>query len=135
MKYEIYIFEAGKTASFLKKAIAEYEKRLSRYCKISCHFVKKQREWDKITEQNPERITVTAGKGSVSSEMFAKQIRQWESGGRGKLVFCISEKVPEDSCQVCNLSDFTMSCKMTAMVLYEQIYRGYRILHHHPYHK
>ena len=33
------------------------------------------------------------------------------------------------------LSDFTMSSNMTGMVLYEQIYRGYRILHNHPYHK
>lgn len=33
------------------------------------------------------------------------------------------------------LSDFTMSSNMTGMVLYEQIYRGYRILNNHPYHK
>ena len=44
MKYEIYIYEEAKTASFYKKAIAEYEKRLSRYCKISCRFIKKEKE-------------------------------------------------------------------------------------------
>ena len=48
MKYEIYIYEEAKTASFYKKAIAEYEKRLSRYCKISCRFIKKEKEWEKL---------------------------------------------------------------------------------------
>ena len=36
---------------------------------------------------------------------------------------------------IINLSDFTMNTAMTAMILYEQIYRGYRILNNHPYHK
>ena len=44
MKYEIYIQERKKLQKFCKKAIAEYEKRLSRYCKISCKFVKKETE-------------------------------------------------------------------------------------------
>ena len=34
-----------------------------------------------------------------------------------------------------SLSSFTMEPGMTGLVLLEQIYRGYRILHHHPYHK
>ena len=46
MKYEIYIQERKKSQKFCKKAIAEYEKRLSRYCKISCKFVKKEKEWN-----------------------------------------------------------------------------------------
>ena len=48
MKYEIYIQERKKLQKFCKKAIAEYEKRLSRYCKISCKFVKKEKEWNSL---------------------------------------------------------------------------------------
>lgn len=48
MKYEIYIQEPKKSQKFCKKAIAEYEKRLSRYCKISCKFVKKEKEWNSL---------------------------------------------------------------------------------------
>lgn len=48
MKYEIYIQERKKSQKFCKKAIAEYEKRLSRYCKISCKFVKKEKEWNSL---------------------------------------------------------------------------------------
>ena len=93
MKYEIYIQERKKSQKFCKKAIAEYEKHLSRYCKISCKFVKKEKEWNSLLTK--------------------------DTGMKKLLVF----------------SDFTMSSNMTGMVLYEQIYRGYRILHNHPYHK
>ena len=48
MKYEIYIKEPRKSQKFCKKAIAEYEKRLSRYCKISCKFIKKEKEWNAL---------------------------------------------------------------------------------------
>ena len=48
MKYEIYIQESKKSQKFCKKAIAEYEKRLSRYCKISCKFIKKEKEWESL---------------------------------------------------------------------------------------
>ena len=36
---------------------------------------------------------------------------------------------------IISLSDLSINASMTAMILYEQIYRGYRIMHHHPYHK
>ena len=42
----------SNTASFYKKAIEEYEKRLSRYCKISCRFIKKQKEWEKLLAES-----------------------------------------------------------------------------------
>ena len=46
-----------------------------------------------------------------------------------------TEKNKEGKMAVINLSDFTMNTAMTAMILYEQIYRGYRILNNHPYQK
>lgn len=157
MKYEIYIFEEAKTASFYKKAIEEYEKRLSRYCKISCRFVKKEKEWEKLlieAQDTGNVCLVLPGRDSVTSEMFSRTIGQWEMSGQGKKQFFISatrlsetiksktedEKMEENKIrtgktEILNLSDFTMNAAMTAMILYEQIYRGYRILNNHPYHK
>ena len=61
MKYEIYIQERKKSQKFCKKAIAEYEKRLSRYCKISCKFVKKEKEWNSLlTKDTGMKTTRTA---------------------------------------------------------------------------
>lgn len=151
MKYEIYIFEEAKTASFYKKAIAEYEKRLSRYCKISCRFIRKEKEWEKLLDSAAAMAgagdaqngggpcLILPGPDSVSSEGFSEELRRWEMSGQGKKLFFIpgahfvspeKEKLP-----ILNLSDFTMNTAMTAMILYEQIYRGYRIMNHHPYHK
>ena len=113
MKYEIYIQERKKSQKFCKKAIAEYEKRLSRYCKISCKF--------------------------------SNQLKKWEGSGMKGVMFFVPEWNEEATDKFAELgtgpieplvfSDFTMSSNMTGMVLYEQIYRGYRILHNHPYHK
>lgn len=140
MKFEIYIFETKKTPSFYRKAIAEYEKRLGRYCKISCRFIKKEREWAKAVESSDGGIFVLPGENSPTSEEFAAQIERWENTGKSRLSFFVPGENPEIKnsspafCQL-SLSDFSMNSAMSAMVLYEQIYRGYRILNHHPYHK
>ena len=140
MKYEIYVFTQQKIPSFYKDAISEYTKRLGRYCKIKCEFIKKPKLWEKKMNecQREESVFVLPGKNSVSSEEFSQQMSTWESSGSGKVVFFIAEEtenVLESGGKIFNLSDFTMDTAMTAMVLHEQIYRGYRIMHHHPYHK
>lgn len=169
MKYEIYIQEPKKSQKFCKKAIAEYEKRLSRYCKISCKFIKKEKEWNSLLTKDTgmKKILVQPGKAKLTSEKLSTQLKTWEgSGMKGVMLLVpewdesslnqyIPEKIPEteknevkgvdklekiveqgaDSIESLILSDFTMSSNMTGMVLYEQIYRGYRILHNHPYHK
>ena len=151
MKYQTYIFEEAKTASFYKKAIAEYEKRLSSYCKISCHFIKKEKDWEKLLREAQNAgnaCLVLPGPGSMTSEIFSQTIGQWEMSGQGKKCFFISashfseieKNIKKDNketnkIEIINLSDFTMNTAMSGMILYEQIYRGYRILNHHPYHK
>lgn len=140
MKYEIYIFDDIKSPGFYKKAIAEYEKRLCRYCKISCRFIKKEKEWEKLMDNFPGGIVVLPGEASPTSEEFAARIGQWELSGKNRMVFLIAGDYrgyngTHNNFSCLHLSDFTMDSAMTAMILYEQIYRGYRILHHHPYHK
>ena len=152
MKYEIYIQEPKKSQKFCKKAIAEYEKRLSRYCKISCKFIKKEKEWNSLLTKDTgmKKILVQPGKAELTSEKLSNQLKIWEgSGMKGVMFFVpewneetaeknIYEKMPETEINTIEslvLSDFTMPSNMTGMVLYEQIYRGYRILHNHPYHK
>ena len=152
MKYEVYIQEPKKSQKFCKKAIAEYEKRLSRYCKISCKFVKKEKEWNSLLTKDTgmKKLFVQPGKAELTSEKISNQLKIWESSGMKGVMFFVPEwneetaekyifeKIPETERNIIEpliLSDFTMSSNMTGMVLYEQIYRGYRILHNHPYHK
>ena len=153
MKYEIYIQEFKKSQKFCKKAIAEYEKRLSRYCKISCKFVKKEKEWESLLVKDigMKKFVVQPGKAELTSEKLSEQIKNWEGSGIKGIMFLVpewsEEILADDQTKMASktkqpimiesliLSDFTMSSNMTGMVLYEQIYRGYRILNNHPYHK
>ncbi|MCD8019450.1 MAG: 23S rRNA (pseudouridine(1915)-N(3))-methyltransferase RlmH [Clostridiales bacterium] len=155
MKYEIFIYEEMKTAPFYKKAIAEYEKRLSRYCKISCRFIKKEKVWKKIFVPATDNYVLLPGKASVSSEEFSDRMKIWEISGKGQIDFFIpgtelstlgegeegrerrkkEEGESDSSWNVLNLSAFSMTSALSGLILYEQIYRGYRILNHHPYHK
>ena len=153
MKYEIYIQESKKSQKFCKKAIAEYEKRLSRYCKISCKFIKKEKEWESllVKDTGMKKFIVQTGKAELTSERLSEQIKNWEGSGIKGIMFLVpewSEEILADNqtkmasktkqpimIESLILSDFTMSSNMTGMVLYEQIYRGYRILNNHPYHK
>ena len=153
MKYEVYIQESKKSQKFCKKAIAEYEKRLSRYCKISCKFIKKEKEWESlfVKDTGMKKFIVQPGKAELTSEKLSEQIKNWEGSGIKRIMFLVpewSEEIWADNqtkmasktkqpimIESLILSDFTMSSNMTGMVLYEQIYRGYRILNNHPYHK
>ncbi len=147
MKYEIYIQESKKSQKFCKKAIAEYEKRLSRYCKISCKFIKKEKEWNSLLTKDTgmKKLLIQPGKANLTSEKLSVQLKTWEGSGMKGVMFFVPEWNEEKSDRFVErdgntieslvLSDFTMSSNMTGMVLYEQIYRGYRILHNHPYHK
>ena len=153
MKYEVYIQESKKSQKFCKKAIAEYEKRLSRYCKISCKFIKKEKEWESllVKDAGMKKFIVQPGKAELTSERLSEQIKNWEGSGIKGIMFLVpewsEEILADDQTKMASktkqpimiesliLSDFTMSSNMTGMVLYEQIYRGYRILNNHPYHK
>lgn len=138
MKFEIYLYTPEKMQGFYKKAIGEYEKRLSRYGKISLHMIRKEKEWLKILEETQEGFYLTAG-FSLSSEKFSERIAEWEGERRKDITFFIDqEDRKEDVAEhlvAFSISDFQINGAMTAMILYEQIYRVYRIMHNHPYHK
>ena len=89
-----------------------------------------------------EKTTRTARQ---SRTYLSDQLKKWEGSGMKGVMFFVPEwneeatdkfaELGTGSIEPLVLSDFTMSSNMTGMVLYEQIYRGYRILHNHPYHK
>lgn len=144
MKYEIIIEEKEKTQKFLKEAIAEYEKRLGRYCKVKCLFVKKEKDLLRLYQKDDgmEHVFVLPGKAEMTSERLSEMIAEKENTGVKGISFFVptegsKEKLSEHPAPVKTLilSDFTISPAMSGMILCEQIYRGYRILHNHPYHK
>ena len=138
MHFHIHIYCPEKMPSCYRKAIFEYEKRLGRYTKISLHLIRKEKDWEKKLAEAEEGLYLTTGT-SRGSEEFSSQIGRWESTGRKEVHFYVDrlyrEEIPSDQLAAFSISRFQMNESMTALILYEQVYRAYRILHNHPYHK
>ncbi len=158
---KITVITVGKIKEkYLKDAISEYSKRLSRYCKLeivevanektpdnASETVEKQirkKEGDRIEKYIREDAYVIAlaieGK-MLSSEEFSKKIGSLGVQGISHIIFIIGGSIGLDE-SILKKADFLLSfSKMTfphqlmRVILLEQIYRGYRILSNEPYHK
>lgn len=158
---KITLVTVGKIKEkFFEEAIAEYSKRLSRYCKLEILQVPdektpegasealelqiKEKEGQRILSLIREDAYVVAlaieGK-MLDSEELAEKIEKLGVGGVSQIVFVIGGSLGLSS-QVMKRADYALSfSKMTfphqlmRVVLLEQIYRSYRIMNHQPYHK
>ncbi|MFQ7312249.1 MAG: 23S rRNA (pseudouridine(1915)-N(3))-methyltransferase RlmH [Sellimonas sp.] len=158
---KITVITVGKIKEkYLKDAIAEYQKRLGRYCKLEIVEVADEKTPDnagetlenQIRRKEGERIAkylkddayiialAIDGK-MLSSEEFADQIQRLGVGGTSHIQFVIGGSIGLDE-EILKKADYRLSfSKMTfphqlmRVILLEQIYRGYRIIANEPYHK
>ena len=158
---KITLITVGKIKEkYLKDAIAEYSKRLSRYCKLEIVEVADEKTPDNasdtvedaIRDKEGERIlkyikedayVITleiAGKMLTSEEMAGK-IEKLGVQGTSHIIFIIGGSIGLGK-EILMRSDYALSfSKMTfphqlmRVILLEQIYRSYRIMNHEPYHK
>jgi 23S rRNA (pseudouridine1915-N3)-methyltransferase len=158
---KITLVTVGKIKEkFFTDAIAEYSKRLSRYCRLEIVQVADEKTPDRaseaeerqIKEKEGERILsqirdsayviVLAIEGKqLSSEELAAKIDQLGVSGRSDLVFVIggslglSEAVMHRADYALSFSKMTFPHQLMRVVLLEQIYRSFRINAGEPYHK
>ena len=158
---KITVIAVGKIKEkYLKDALAEYSKRLSRYCKLEIIEVADEKTPDQaskaaedlIRAKEGERIlkhirddmyviTLEIGGKMLTSEEFADKIETLGVQGKSSIAFVIGGSIGLGK-EVLKRSDFALSfSKMTfphqlmRVVLLEQVYRGYRIMNGEPYHK
>lgn len=158
---KITIITVGKIKEkYLRDAIAEYSKRLSRYCKLEIIEVADEKTPDQASEILEEQIrskegerilkyirddmyviTLEIGGKMLSSEEFAKKIETLGVQGQSSIAFVIGGSIGLGK-EVLKRSDYALSfSKMTfphqlmRVILLEQVYRGYRIINGEPYHK
>ena len=158
---KITLLTVGKIKEkYLKDAIAEYSKRLSKYCKLEIIEVADEKTPDNASEvvenvirdKEGERllkyvkddtfvITLEIKGKMMTSEELAEKIDTLGMRGVSHIMFIIGGSIGlgED---VIKRSDFALSfSKMTfphqlmRVILLEQIYRSYRIIAGEPYHK
>ncbi|MDD3253121.1 MAG: 23S rRNA (pseudouridine(1915)-N(3))-methyltransferase RlmH [Lachnospiraceae bacterium] len=158
---KITLITVGKIKEkFYVDAIAEYSKRLSRYCKLEILQVADEKTPDKASElqeqqirdREGERILAQVRDGAyvialaiqgdqLSSEQLAAKIDKLGIGGQSQIVWIIggslglSEAVLARADYQLSFSRMTFPHQLMRVILLEQIYRGYRILAGEPYHK
>lgn len=160
-KMRITIISVGKIKeSFYREALAEYVKRLSKYCKLEiievpdektpdnasdnvCNQIM-EKEAARIKGKLPENayIIATAIEGKkYDSVGFSKLINNLGIRGESHIVFLIGGSLgihpdlKEKADLLISFSDMTFPHQLMRVILTEQIYRAFRITNGEPYHK
>lgn len=158
---KITILCVGKIKeSYLKDGIAEYSKRLSRYCKLEIQEVADEKTPDRASLNLENQIKDTEGARmqryipddawvialaidgkQLDSIALAKEIQQIGVRSIGHIIFVIggslglSDDILRRADYRLSFSKMTFPHQLMRMILLEQIYRSYRIINHEPYHK
>ncbi|SFR75309.1 23S rRNA (pseudouridine(1915)-N(3))-methyltransferase RlmH [Anaeromicropila populeti] len=145
---------------YFAQGIGEYEKRLSRYCKLDIIEVADEKTPDQaslaeealIKKKEGERlakyikddsyvIALAIEGQQMDSVEFSKAIEQLGIHGVSHIVFVIGGSLGLDmdilkrADKKLSFSKMTFPHQMMRMILLEQVYRGYRIMKGEPYHK
>ena len=124
----------GKIETFYNDAMEEYGKRLGRYCKIDFVHVKNPSQLAKKLSGKFYRIAVSTKGRQVSSEGLADKINSMALSGNSDVALIIgAENLPCD--EAIAIGPLEMNPGLMAVIIFEQIYRAYRILRGEPYHK
>ena len=158
---KITIITVGKIKEkYLKDAIAEYSKRLSKYCQLEIVEVADEKTPENasetvenaIREKEAERIlkyvkedayiiTLEIGGKLLYSEELAEKIEKLGIQGTSHIIFIIGgsiglgKSVLEKSDYALSFSRMTFPHQLMRVILLEQVYRSYRIMNGEPYHK
>lgn len=145
---------------FYREALAEYVKRLSKYCKLDiieladektpdgasdnvCDQIM-QKEAVRIKDKIPDNayVIATAIEGKrFDSEAFANHINNAMLTGNSHIVFIIGgslgihSSIKKSADMLISFSDMTFPHQLMRVILTEQIYRAFRIINNEPYHK
>lgn len=158
---KISLLTVGKIKEkYFNDAIAEYSKRLSRYCNLEILQVADEKTPDhagealctQIKEKEGERlmrliredayvIALAIDGKSMTSEQLAGKMDQLGIRGISHIQFIIggslglSDAVLKRADEKLSFSAMTFPHQLMRVILLEQIYRSYRIIKGEPYHK
>ncbi len=158
---KIRLLTVGKIKEkYLRDAIVEYSKRLSRYCKLEILEAADEKTPDHASEALEEQIKKKEGdrilnfisdsdyvialdlKGEMfTSEEFAQKIDRLGIQGVSTIDFIIggslglSEDVRRRADLKVSFSKMTFPHQLMRVIFLEQLYRSYRIIRNEPYHK
>jgi len=157
----IKIIGVGKLKEkYLKQGIAEYAKRLGKFCKFEIVEVPDEKAPEKLSAAEMQGVKVKEGERILakikdkeyvfalaiegkerSSEEFAQELAQLTTYGNSDITFVIggslglSPEVLKRANTKISFGRFTLPHQLMRLVLSEQIYRAFMINAGSPYHK
>lgn len=158
---KITILTVGKIKEkFYREAIEEYTKRLSRYSRVEIVEVTDEKTPDRASEAEEKLIKEKEGERllryvkdtdyvcalaiegqQLDSVELSRKLEALGVGGVSSIVFVIggslglSEQVLRRADYKLSFSKMTFPHQLMRVILLEQIYRSFRIMHGEPYHK
>lgn len=138
---------------YLNAMLEEYVHRLKKYCSVEIVEVKEENDTHvnakeiegarllKHINNSDYLIALTLNKKEYTSEELAMHLDKAFVLGKSHLTFAIggslglSENVIKRANECLTLSKLTFTHQMSRIILLEQIYRSFKILHHEKYHK
>jgi 23S rRNA (pseudouridine1915-N3)-methyltransferase len=148
------IIWTGKTRdSRLRSLIEDYSERLSHFVRCEITELRESGSEDRSgIDRDTKRISDALRPGALTvlldtegtewtSHQLAEQVRSWEVGGIKEVAFVIGgpRGLAKDFEAKVNkrwsLSQLTLTHEMARVVLLEQLYRAYTIIHGLPYQK
>ncbi len=145
---------------YFRDAIAEYQKRLSRYCRLEIIEAADEKTPDKastalesqIKQREAERllkiikpdaycIALAIDGKKRTSEELSRHMDALALSGKSNIVFVIGgslglhESVLARADEKLSFSDMTFPHQLMRVILLEQIYRSFKISSGEPYHK
>lgn len=157
----VTVIAVGKIKEkYFTDAIAEYSKRLGRYCKLNIVELKDEatpdnpsdKERDAVLKKEGERISERIPKGAYvvalciegktkSSVEFSRLLEQTAAGGSSEIVFIIGgslgiyDDIKKRADFKLSFSGMTFPHQLMRVILLEQLYRAFNISGGGKYHK
>ncbi len=158
---KITIAAVGKIKEqFFREAVAEYSKRLGRYCTLQIVEAADEKTPEMPSERERERILLKEGERllaripedayvialaiegrEMDSEQLASRLKNLMVSGVSHIVFVIggslglSGAVLKRADIQLSFSAMTFPHQLMRVILLEQVYRSFRIIQNEPYHK
>jgi len=155
---KITLISVGKLSlPFIRQGVDEYEKRLKRYTSLQIVELKEEKRGGKkanigfirtseaqlILSKIPQgayTIALDENGAALGSEKFSTKMERQLSTGCANLCFIIggayglTDELKGQCHELLSLSAMTFTHQMARLFLMEQIYRGFTIIRHEPYH-
>lgn len=144
---------------YLETGIEDYCQRINRYSSFELIRIREEtksgtspheeqqavgKEGDKILQllRPGDKLIALSEEGTLcNSHQWAKSMEDWLQSTPGRVIFTIgsglglAQHVKQRADLLLSLSPLTYPHQLALLLLLEQLYRGFTILHREPYHK